>query len=69
MCRRLYAAFAAPVNAGSHRLQVALSIGAVVARAEGMSTEAVYKLADLALYDAKRAGRGTWRLSPLDPDV
>ena len=68
MCRRLYAAFAAPVTAGIHRLQVALSIGAVVARAEGMSTEAVYKLADLALYDAKRAGRGTWRLSPLDPE-
>lgn len=67
MCRRLYAAFADPVIAGPHRLQVMLSIGAVVARAEGLSTEAVYKLADLALYDAKRSGRGTWRLSPTEP--
>ena len=68
-CRRLYAAFATPVTVGLHRLHVELSIGAVVARAEGLSTEAVYKLADLALYDAKRAGRGTWRLSPSDPEA
>ena len=69
VCRRLYAAFATPVTAGAHCLRVTLSIGAVVARAEGLSTETVYKLADLALYDAKRAGRGTWRLSPTDPDA
>jgi len=69
VCRRLYAAFATPVTAGARCLRVTLSIGAVVARAEGLSTETVYKLADLALYDAKRAGRGTWRLSPTDPDA
>ena len=66
VCRRLYAGFATPVDAGGYRLQVELSIGAVVVRRHGISTETVYKHADLALYDAKRAGRGTWRMASLD---
>ncbi|MCU6456106.1 diguanylate cyclase [Sphingomonas sp. A2-49] len=67
VCRRLYAVFAAPVAIGEHALPVALSIGAVIADRADRSIEALYKHADLALYDAKRAGRGTWRLAPAGP--
>jgi len=66
VCRRLYHAFTKRISAGDHEITVSLSIGAVIVNAEGQSMERIYKLADQALYDAKRAGRGTWRLAPID---
>jgi diguanylate cyclase (GGDEF)-like protein len=68
VCRRLYATFADPVSAGAHRLRVALSIGAVVVDRDAQAMEVVYRRADQALYEAKNAGRGTWRIaSPAVP--
>ncbi|MGU3389708.1 diguanylate cyclase domain-containing protein [Sphingomonas sp. M1A8_2b] len=67
VCRRIYTSFTRPVAIHEHKLQVALSIGVVIGRDEMQSTEEIYKLADVALYDAKRAGRGTWRMSPVHP--
>ncbi|MGP7796984.1 diguanylate cyclase domain-containing protein [Sphingomonas sp. CLY1604] len=64
LCRRLQAACAPPVTIDRRTLHPALSIGAVVARDGATTAEALYKAADLALYEAKRAGRGTWRLAP-----
>ncbi|WP_162233716.1 ligand-binding sensor domain-containing protein [Sphingomonas sp. Leaf17] len=66
ICTRLYTAFALPVAAGRHDLHVAMSIGAVIAARAGQTPEAIYKQADLALYDAKRSGRGIWRLATTD---
>ena len=63
VCNRLYAAFAPVVDIGPHAVQVGLSIGAAIGVDGTVSNEALYKQADVALYDAKRAGRGTWRLS------
>ncbi len=63
VCNRLYAAFAPVVDIGDHAVQVGLSIGVAIGADGTVSNEALYKLADVALYDAKRAGRGTWRLS------
>jgi diguanylate cyclase (GGDEF)-like protein len=37
------------------------SIGVALFPDHGATWQAVYKAADLALYDAKHAGRGTWR--------
>jgi len=68
VCRRLYATFAEPVSAGAHRLCVALSIGAVIVDRDEQAMEVVYRRADQALYEAKNAGRGTWRIaSPAVP--
>ncbi len=69
ICRRLYGSFAQAVAIDGHSLQVALSIGAVIGRDDAQSTEEIYKLADVALYDAKRAGRGTWRMAPVHPNA
>lgn len=63
VCRRLYAAFVEPVAAGANPIVVALSVGAVIVDTDGQAMEAIYRRADQALYDAKRAGRGTWRLA------
>ena len=67
VCARLQTACTPPVTIGDRTLYPALSIGAVVGEADGRSTEAIYKAADLALYEAKRAGRGTWRVSSTEP--
>ncbi|HYC02064.1 MAG TPA: diguanylate cyclase [Azospirillaceae bacterium] len=58
---RLQAAAADPVAlpVGSHR--VGLSIGIAVLPGGEVRPETLYKAADLALYEAKQAGRGTWR--------
>jgi len=63
VCRRLYATFSQPVSAGTHMLRVALSAGAVIVDDDGQAMETIYRRADQALYDAKNAGRGTWRIA------
>jgi diguanylate cyclase (GGDEF)-like protein len=60
VARRIIDSVAEPVAYGGHQIRAGASIGAAVFRGGDMSEEALYKQADLALYQAKKAGRGTW---------
>jgi len=61
VCKRIVEAAAQPVFFKSHLMQAGASIGIAVGLADGEDADALYKSADLALYQAKREGRGTWR--------
>ena len=61
-CERILAAFAAPVPVGTRSLTATLSIGVALFPRHGGTSEALYKAADRALYEAKAAGRNTWRI-------
>jgi diguanylate cyclase (GGDEF)-like protein len=60
-CARLLAKLSEPLDLDGTPLQVSASIGVAVCPGEGKSPGALYKAADQALYEAKRAGRNTWR--------
>ena len=60
-CARMLASLAQPLTLGDRTIQATASIGAAVCPQEGTSPDELYKSADLALYEAKRAGRNTWR--------
>jgi diguanylate cyclase (GGDEF)-like protein len=51
---------AEPAFFAGHQMRVGASIGAAAFRGTQGSDEALYKQADLALYQAKSAGRNTW---------
>ena len=61
ICRRIVAALGAPLSFNGAVLQVSASIGVAVYPTHGTSPDVVYKAADVALYEAKRGGRDTWR--------
>lgn len=61
VCKRIVEAAAQPVFFKSHLMQAGASIGIAVGLADGEDADALYKSADLALYQAKREGRSTWR--------
>ncbi len=50
-----------------HLAQLGASIGLAAAPADGETADRLMRSADLALYQAKEAGRGTWRR--FDPDM
>jgi diguanylate cyclase (GGDEF)-like protein len=58
---RLIAAAAAPIPLDQGQARVGLSIGVASAPRDGDTVDELVKRADLALYEAKAAGRGTWR--------
>jgi len=60
-CVRMIATLAQPLPLGERTIQATASIGVAVCPQEGTSPDDLYKSADLALYEAKRAGRNTWR--------
>lgn len=60
--KRLLAAVRTPRNVPGHDITFSASIGVVVAPQHGTSAEALMKNVDLALYQAKGAGRGTFAL-------
>ncbi len=60
IARRIVDSVAEPIEFGSHQMRVGASIGAAAFRGAQASDEALYKQADLALYQAKSAGRNTW---------
>ncbi|MBV7537914.1 diguanylate cyclase [Duganella sp. sic0402] len=62
VCARILANLAAPLPHGEAVIEISASIGAAVYRS-GENHEQLYKRADVALYEAKAAGRNTWRLS------
>ena len=62
ICNRLLDTLSAPVCINGLSAKVGASIGVAVFPEHGATQELLYKSADLALYECKRAGRGVWRL-------
>jgi len=60
-CARMLASLAEPLQLDGRTIQATASIGVAVCPQEGTTPDGLYKSADLALYEAKRAGRNTWR--------
>ena len=52
-----------PYNIHGHTVNITASIGVSIYSMHGRDVEALSKSADLALYDAKHAGRNKYRIS------
>ena len=63
VCERVFAALAAPFTYQGVTLQPSASAGAALCPREATTPAALYKAADVALYEAKRAGRSGWRMA------
>lgn len=63
VANKIQQALALPFQLGPHRHQVTLSMGVTIFGAEPQTPDAILKQADLAMYEAKRAGRNTCRLA------
>ena len=64
VAQKILAAMRAPVRAGDTEIVVTTSIGIAILRdASAEDAEALSKRADVALYEAKSAGRNTFRVS------
>ncbi len=61
VAERLVEALSAPYQLGSHTVVVGASVGIARAPEDAAQAEMLQIRADLALYAAKAAGRGTWR--------
>jgi diguanylate cyclase (GGDEF)-like protein len=64
---RLIECLSPAFSCGDLVIKIGVSIGIAVAPADGVDPDTLYRNADLALYRAKAAGRGTWRL--FDPNM
>ncbi len=62
IAERILETLARPFAVGELRLRTGISIGIAIVPDHGRESETIYRNADLALYRAKAAGRGTWRL-------
>ena len=63
VCQRICEAFDASIPHKGHDIRISPSIGVALFPSDGATQDALYKSADLALYDAKREGRNTWRFA------
>ena len=61
ICQRIVDSMARPILYGASAMQVSASVGGANFTIPG-NVDALYKAADLALYQAKASGRNTWRL-------
>jgi diguanylate cyclase (GGDEF)-like protein len=61
VAQRIVTSFAGGIDFNGRTLSGSCSIGVAIFPADGDSQEALYKSADTALYEAKRAGGNTWR--------
>jgi len=61
LARRTLAAVEVPIPIGEHLLESKASIGIAIAPADGANSNNLLRSAELALYKAKEAGRGTYR--------
>ena len=66
-CRRILEAFDTPVLHDGHSMRTSPSIGVALFPIDGITQDEFYKSADLALYEAKRQGRNTWRFAGKRP--
>jgi diguanylate cyclase (GGDEF)-like protein len=61
ICLRIVESFSATIPFNGIEMRTSPSIGMALYPAHGTTQDTLYKAADLALYDAKAAGRNTWR--------
>jgi len=61
LCDRLLALFSEPFDIEGHQVTVGLSIGVAHYPRDGTNGDTLMRHADTALFEAKRAGRQTWR--------
>jgi diguanylate cyclase (GGDEF)-like protein/PAS domain S-box-containing protein len=69
LCCHIIEALATPFRLGEHELYVNASIGVSLAPHDGTDHERLLRNADIALYRAKHAGRGTYRMFEARMDV
>lgn len=69
LARRLVAALETPVAVNGHTLVIGTSIGIAIAEDPSGTAATLLRQADIALYQAKAAGRGTWRFFDPAMDV
>ncbi len=61
ICDRIIGSFVASISVRDATIVASTSVGVALFPTDGQTQEALYKSADLALYDAKRSGRNAWR--------
>jgi len=61
IAQRLISALVEPYRINGHDLLIGASVGIAIHPADGRDTDTLLKNADLALYQAKQEGRGTYR--------
>jgi diguanylate cyclase (GGDEF)-like protein len=61
ICVRIVASFGPAIEHKGVEIRASVSVGFAVCPQNGGTQNELYKSADLALYEAKRAGRDTWR--------
>ncbi len=66
---RIYGAIRAPYECLGHQVSTDASIGIALAPQHGADLDQILKNADLAMYDAKAAGRRTWRFFAPEMDA
>jgi diguanylate cyclase (GGDEF)-like protein/PAS domain S-box-containing protein len=69
LCRRILDCMNAPFQLEGQEFHVGASIGVAVAPKDGDHHEQLHKSADIALYRAKQAGRGTFRCFEAEMDA
>jgi diguanylate cyclase (GGDEF)-like protein len=62
VCERIIAAVDEPLTLDDLPIDLGISIGVAMISDDGLTAEEVFQRADTALYDAKAAGRSTYRL-------
>ncbi|MCW2674448.1 MAG: putative signaling protein [Frankiales bacterium] len=62
LAKRIVAASRATFRVGTTELDCSVSVGLTVTSAAGQTIETLLRQADVAMYEAKSAGRGRWRL-------
>jgi diguanylate cyclase (GGDEF)-like protein/PAS domain S-box-containing protein len=67
LAERIIASLHDPYEAGGQVLRIGASIGLVICPADGADADELFQKADIALYSAKRDGRGTYRF--FDPSM
>ena len=61
LCKRLIDRIEQPFQVGEHEVFISASIGIAMAPADATLADELLRYADIALYEAKEAGRNTWR--------
>ncbi|WP_025128296.1 EAL domain-containing protein [Pseudomonas sp. PH1b] len=69
LCRRLIERIEEPFYIAEHEVFISASIGIARAPTDAVLAEELLRFADIALYEAKAAGRSTWRFYAADMNV